>query len=79
MEKITLKEFEKKYMKTSKNWNFSMFDIVCKKCGSKKVEFAGELEIGTGYYYEIEKDGSVVVKCHDCGNAFKMDFYSLEK
>jgi hypothetical protein len=78
METITLKEFEEKYMKPSKNWDYSKFDIVCKKCSSKKIEFNGQLEVGTGYYDEIEKDGEVVVKCHDCGNAFKMDFWSLE-
>ena len=80
--RMTLSEFKEKYYKGNKTWNFSLFKITCNKCGSNNVEFSGELEleIGSGYYDdEIEKSGSVIVKCHDCGNALVMDCYDLEK
>ena len=56
----------------SYNWKLP-FLLVCKKCGSSKVEYNNTIEVGRGYYNDIEKDGSLVVKCHDCGNAFKID------
>lgn len=75
MEEISFKEFEKKYMKGVKRWDFTKFAIVCKKCGSSKVEYNNTIEVGTGYYDDIERDGRLVIKCHDCGNAFMIDAY----
>lgn len=78
MEEITFKEFEEKYMKPVEKWDFSKFAIVCKKCGSAKVEYNNTIEVGSGYYEgDIERDGSLVVKCHDCGNAFSLDAYDM--
>ena len=77
MEEMSLKEFEEKFMTPVKRWDFSKFGIVCKKCNSSKVEYSNTVEVGTGYYDEIERDGSLVVKCHDCGNAFKIDAYDM--
>lgn len=77
MEEITFAEFEKKYMIPVKRWDFSKFAIVCKKCGGSKVECANDIEVGIGYYYDIERHGILVVKCHDCGNAFQVDAYDM--
>lgn len=77
MEEITFKDFEEKYMRPVKRWDFSKFSIVCKKCGSAKVEYNNTIEVGTGYYDDIEREGSLVVKCHDCGNAFSLDAYDM--
>lgn len=78
MEQISLNEFEKLYMKPSKNWKFDLFKIMCSKCDSTKVEFNSTLEVGYGYYNDFIRDGEIVVKCHDCGNAFTMGHYDLE-
>ena len=72
METISFSDFEKIYMQPKEKWDFSLFKIVCNKCGSDKVEYAGELEVEHGYYGEIEADNKVIVKCHDCGNALAM-------
>lgn len=78
MEEISFKDFEEKYMKGVKRWDFTKFSIVCKKCGSSKVEHNNTIEVGNGYYEEdIERDGNLVVKCHDCGNAFMLDAYEM--
>jgi len=78
MEEISWEDFEKKYMKPVQRWDFSKFSIVCKKCGSSKVEYANDIEVGSGYYEgDIERDGALVVKCHGCGNAFKIDVYDM--
>ena len=66
-------EFIKKYQKPNASWDFNKFKIVCVKCNSKMVEFSGEMELSSGYYYEPELNGEIVVKCHECGNAFTMD------
>ena len=71
---MSFTEFEEKYMKPVKRWDFTKFGIVCKKCESQKVEYNNDIDVGTGYYEgDIERDGSLVVKCHDCGNAFSID------
>lgn len=77
MEKMSFEEFEKEYMTSIKKWDFSKFLIVCKKCDSRKVEYNNTIEVGAGYYGEYEIDGCLVVKCHDCGNAFKIDAYNM--
>lgn len=78
MEEISFKNFEEKYMLPAKRWDFSKFAIVCKKCGSSKVEYNNDIEIDTGYYKgELERNGSLVVKCHDCGNAFTINSYDM--
>lgn len=77
MEKISFEDFEEKYMKGVKRWDFQKFSIVCKKCGSSKVEYNNSIEVASGYYDEIERDGELVVKCHDCGNALKIDAYDM--
>ena len=75
---MSFAEFEEKYMKPVKRWDFSKFGIVCKKCGSSKVEYANDIEVGSGYYEgDIERDGSLIVKCHDCGNALNIDAYDM--
>ena len=79
-EEITFSEFEKLYMQPIKRWDFAKFAIVCKKCGSSKVEYNNTVEVFNGlngYYNDIERDGSLVVKCHDCGNAFSIDAYDM--
>lgn len=80
MEEITLREFEEKYMHPKrKQWPYDLFAIRCKKCDSEDVEFAGEMEIGMGYYEgDIEVNGGIIIKCHRCGNATRMDRYDLE-
>ncbi len=75
MEEMSFAEFEEKYMKGVKRWDFSKFGIICKKCGSSKVEYNNTIEVGIGYYGEEEHSGELVVKCHDCGNAFTLDAY----
>lgn len=77
MEEISFKDFEKKYMQPVKRWNFTKFGIICKKCNSQKVEYNNTIEVGYGYYDDIERGGSLVVKCHDCGNAFSIDAYDM--
>lgn len=75
--KITLAEFEEKYMKPVKTWDFSKFSILCKKCGGSMVEYNNSIEVGYGYYDDIEHSGALVVKCHDCGNAFRIKAYDF--
>lgn len=77
LEQITLEDFEKKYMQNVKRWDFSKFAILCKKCNSTKVEYNNTVEVGMGYYDILEEEGALVVKCHDCGNAFKIDVYDM--
>lgn len=72
MKKISFENFEKKYMTSERKWNFNLFSIVCKKCKSDNVEYAGESEIESGYYGDIEFEHKIIVKCHGCGNAFGM-------
>jgi len=65
------------YKKNDKKWRFDLFNIVCKKCNSNLVEFNSDMEIGTGYYHEAESEGGIIIKCHGCGNAFKIESYTL--
>jgi hypothetical protein len=76
---LTLAEFRKIYTNKSKEWDFNLFKIVCIKCYSTEVEFASNIEVGAGYYGCIEKDGEIIIKCHNCGNAHKINIYDLEK
>jgi len=69
---MTLSEFEKRYRKNNTNWKFDLFKIVCKKCGSERVEYNGKTEVDYGYYGSIDFIGTIVVKCHKCGNAFEI-------
>lgn len=69
---ISFKDFNKKYMQPADKWDFSKFKIECVKCGSKKVEYAGEMETEYGYYGEFDVEHKIIVKCHDCGSAFGM-------
>ncbi len=73
METINLKDFKKEYMGKSSKWDFNKFSIICNKCKSKKIEFNGFLESEGGYYGEHSLEGAIIVKCHDCGNAFRID------
>lgn len=77
LEQITYKEFVKKYHKSKRQWDFSLFTITCNKCGSDKVEFAGAIYAGTGYYEEPSMGGDIIVKCHDCGNALTLQADNL--
>jgi ribosomal protein S27E len=73
MKKISLEEFEKKYMnKAKEKWDFRLFKIKCNKCGSESVEYNGNHETQNGYYGEITFHSFLVVKCHDCGNAMQL-------
>lgn len=70
-------EFKKKYMAKNTYFDFSKFKIICKGCGSEKVEFGGHMEEDwRGVYYSDEKPSvkvKVVCKCHDCGQAFSIE------
>lgn len=74
--KMTYKEFRKTYEHNNK-WKFDLFDIVCKKCGSNKVEFNGNMKLDCGYYEDFSVEGRVIIKCHSCGNAFTLEFGDL--
>lgn len=78
MEEMTLNEFRKRYGNKFKKWEIIKFQIVCQKCGSLNVEFASNIAIGSGYYNEIEKEGEIIIKCHDCGNTHEIGIYDLE-
>ena len=79
-EKMSLRDFRKKYHKVSKNWDFEKFKIRCVKCRSEKVEFNGQIELDYGYYEnDCSLDGKIIIKCHECGNAHEMSAYDLEK
>ena len=74
---MSYKDFKEKYMKPSKFFDFSLFKIVCKKCGSSMVEFGGEMEVDTDNCYYAGDIGkapaTMVCKCHKCGNGFKLE------
>jgi ribosomal protein S27E len=69
---ITLEEFQKQFCQPAKDWDFNLFSIVCKKCGSSNVEYNGKLEIDSGWYGAQDAVHFLVIKCHDCGNAHAM-------
>ena len=69
MKKITLKEFESLYMQPKEEWDFNKFKIICVKCSSENVEFAGQTAVGNGCYGDVDFEHKIIVKCHDCGNA----------
>jgi len=76
---ITLEEFKEKFMSKNSKWDWNKFSIICNKCNSKKIEFNGFLESEAGYYGEHSLEGAIIVKCHECGNAFRIDAeYELE-
>lgn len=70
---MDLSEFKEKYMGKKSRWDFTKFKIVCAKCNSEKVEFNGFLENESGYYCACYINGKIIVKCHECGNAFSID------
>lgn len=70
---MNIGEFKEKYMGKSSKWDFKKFLIICNKCESKRIEFNGFLESEGGYYGEHSLEGAIIVKCHDCGNAFRID------
>ncbi len=70
---MEIKEFKEKYMGKSSKWDFDKFSIVCNKCKSKKIEFNGFFESEGGYYDDHSLEGAIIVKCHKCGNAFRID------
>ena len=72
MKEITLNEFLKTYSQPKQDWDFSLFKIVCVKCGSSKVEYKGKMETDYGYYGSFDVTHFIVVKCHDCGNALAL-------
>ena len=70
---MTLEEFNKKYRKPTNDWDFALFKILCVKCGSDRVEYNGKLkdveyELYGGFSIQL----AIVVKCHNCGNAFEI-------
>ncbi len=77
-DKINLKEFKEKFMGKNSKWDFKKFKIVCNKCRSDKVEFNGFLESEGGYYGEHSLEGAIIIKCHSCGNAFRIDVDYVE-
>lgn len=77
--KMTLKEFKQMYMSNSSKWDFNTFSIVCNKCKSKKIEFNGWFESEEGYYGSSSLEGGIIVKCHSCGNAFKINTYDADE
>ncbi len=79
MKKMNLKDFKKEYMNKDSKWDFKKFSIICNKCGGKKIEFNGFLESESGYYGDHSLEGAIIVKCHDCGNALRINAeYNLE-
>jgi hypothetical protein len=77
--KLKLSEFKDKYMAKNSKWDWSKFTITCNKCSSNKVEFNGFLKSEKGYYGGHSLEGAIIVKCHKCGNAFRIDAeYELE-
>lgn len=80
MEQMNLEEFKKQYMGKNSKWNFNKFKIVCQKCNSDVVEFNGYAEIEGGYYAgDSYLEGFIVIKCHSCGNAFKIDSSDMDE
>lgn len=76
---MKLKDFKEKYMGENSRWEWDKFSIVCNKCKSKKIEFNGYLESEGGYYGDHSLEGAIIVKCHGCGNAFRINAeYQLE-
>lgn len=72
---MNLKEFKEKFMGNNSKWDWKKFGIVCNKCSSKKIEFNGFLESKSesDYYDDHSLEGAIIVKCHGCGNAFRID------
>ncbi len=68
LEKMTLDEFKKRYMSGVKVFDFSKFEITCKSCGSRDVEFGGvSQEDSSGCYYPGDNPDFTmffVCKCH---------------
>lgn len=79
MNKMTYEKFKEKFVETNKMWKFDLFKIVCRKCESEKVEFNSDMELEEGYYNSFSVEGKIIVKCHSCGNAFALDFGSIEQ
>jgi rubrerythrin len=73
-EAMKLEDFIRANFSYNSDFKFDLFDIVCKKCGSSHVEFNGKTDTEYGYYGAIDFTNLLIVKCHDCGNAFGMTF-----
>ena len=74
---MTYDEFVEKYQTKSQQWKFDKFLIQCRSCGSSKVEFNGNIDAETGYYYSCDLEGRIIVKYHTCGNAMILETYDL--
>lgn len=79
MKKMTLKQFKETFMSKNSKWDWNKFSIVCNKCSSKRIEFNGWFESEGGYYGDHSLEGAIIVKCHDCGNAFKIDNWDADE
>lgn len=75
--KMSLAEF-KKFCESADNmvkaWDQARFKIVCMKCKSENTFLLNDISISvsegssmTGFW--TDKDGAIVVKCFDCGQA----------
>ena len=77
-----IKEWEKWLEQEKDNaleekWDFRQFKIECSKCNSKNVEINGTGNTEVGWYQgEGSHTGSILVKCHNCGNAMRIDLGS---
>ena len=78
VKKMTLKEFKKYCLENATNivktWDNNLFKLTCAKCGSKKVYVVNDVDISTGCGTPqtgcwTDRDGSITVKCTNCGNA----------
>lgn len=73
---MTIEDFEKTYLQGEKSFDFSKFEIICKNCKSKNVEFGGiTQEDDSGCYYPGDTphlETFFVCKCHNCGNGFAL-------
>ena len=51
-----------------------MFDITCKKCGSREVDLIADDDLSMGSEYTgIYGSASAVIKCKSCGNAYTLN------
>jgi len=71
MKSISSEEWEKiKQNSDSRTTKFhDLFNITCKKCGSKNVEIFGDYNDSDVYYAGETGNIELITKCHDCGNA----------
>jgi hypothetical protein len=67
---------EEKEKALDEKWDFNKFKIECCKCNSKDVEINGEGEAESGWYGSASHTGSILIKCHECGHAMRIDLCS---